>query len=239
MATQADVNAGVIQPATTTSQVDSEKTAKEMNFEKLRRKLEAQEQAIAERDAVLRQQQETLSQLQSRLLPQDRDEFDSLPDDELLDKAKFKRALEKERQKLLKEAEEIARKTYQKIDSENFEQKLLRSYPDYHKVVTEENAQLLEQKDPEFAAILSEVGDQYKRREMAYRRIQRLRSEQKEEAPVKAQDVVKENRQQAAAYYTPSGQQGYANPYGFEFDVRNPAARQQAYQRLKAAQKRG
>lgn len=218
-----------------TTQAQAKQDDREINFAALRKKTEALEQELAKRDEVLRRQEQALSEMQNRFNPT-RDEFDSLPDDELLDKAKFKRLIEKERSTLRKEAEEIARQTYMKIDSENYQQKLYQSFPDYDQVVNSANAEKLQEKDPEFMSLLAEVKDEYKRREMAYKKMKKLAQEA---APkVKAQDVVNENRQAAGSYYSPGGQGPSANPYAFEFDVRNSEARTKAYERLKAAQKR-
>lgn len=216
---------------------EQQKSDREINFEKLRKKTEALETELQKRDAMLNQQQEALNQLQARFQPQDRDELDSLPDEELIDKAKFKRLIEKERANLRKEAEDIARQTYQKIDNENFAARLKTAFPDYDQVVNSENAEKLQANDPEFVSLLAEVKDEYKRREMAYKKMKKLQVEEKPK--VKAQDVVNENRQTAGSYYSPGGQGPSSNPYAFEFDVRSKEARAKAYERLKAGQKRG
>lgn len=221
----------------TTTQTEAKRDDREINFERLRKKTEALESALNERDQMLKQQQAMLEQMQARFQPQSQDEFDSLPDEELIDKAKFKRALEKEREKLRQEAEEIARRTYQKIDNENFASKLKMHYPDYEDVVSKENAEKLQEQDPDFVALLAEVKDDFKRREMAYKRMKKL-AQAEVKPKVKAQDVVEENRKASGAYYTPSGQGPMANPYAFEFDVRSKDAKAKAYERLKAAQKR-
>ena len=93
------------------------------------------------------------------------------------------------------------------------------------------------EQDPEFMSLLAEVKDDFKRREMAYKKMKRL-SEIREAPKVKAQEVVEENRKAAGNFFTPSGQGPMNNPYAFEFDVRSPEARAKAYQKLKTAQKR-
>lgn len=221
--------------ASADSKPDSQ-TAQMGHFEKLRKKTEALETELQKRDALLQQQQEALNQLQARFQPVDRDELDSLPDEELIDKAKFKRLIERERQNLRKEAEEVARQTYRKIDSENYQQRLYQAFPDYDSVVNSANAEKLQEKDPEFVALLGREKDEYVRREMAYKKMKRLAEDDRPK--IKAQDVVDENRKAAGAFYTPSGQGPMNNPYAFEFDVRSKEARQKAYERLKSAQKR-
>lgn len=229
-----DVNSS--EPVNQATKQAQEQSDREINFAALRKKTEALEQELQKRDALLNQQQQALNQLQSRFAPSDRDELDSLPDEELIDKAKFKRLIEKERQNLRKEAEDVARQTYQKLDSENYQQKLYSAFPDYDQIVNSANAEKLQEKDPEFMSLLAEVKDEYKRREMAYKKMKKLAAEA---APkVKAQDVVEENRKTGSNFYSPGGQGPSSNPYAFEFDVRNKDARAKAYERLKAGQKR-
>lgn len=212
-----------------------EKSSTEINLGHLRKKTEMLEQELNKRDALLQQQQQALEQLQSRMHPE-RDEFDSIPADELMDKAKMMRLLEKERSKILSEAEKIAVNAYQKYEKDNFQSRLKTAYPDYEAVVTQENAERLQEKDPEFYEALSEIKDDYRRREFAYKRMKKLAEDSKPK--VKAQDVIEENRKTSGNYYAPQGQSATSNPYGFEFDIKNPEAKRQAYEKLKAAQKR-
>ena len=229
-------NPEIVNQEASRTQESVQRSEQEGHFAKLRKKTEALEMALQERDQMLRQQQQMLEQMQARFQPQERDEFDSLPDEELIDKARFKRALEKERQKLLKEAEQIARQTYQKIDSENFQRKIYSQYPDYDQVVNETGAEKLREKDPEFFAALSKIGDEYERRELAYKKIKRILQEELKPT-IKAQDIANENRMLGNAYYNPSGQ-SLMSSTSSEFDVKSPSARKAAYERLKAAQKR-
>lgn len=231
--TQETVNQG--QAATQ----DASKGDREINFEKLRKKLDGLEQEKADRDARLEKQQREIDELRSRFAPVQKVEDDeiSIDDSDYLDGAKVKKILAKQEIKFAKKAEEIARSTFQKIDSENFAQRLKTSYPDYESVVTSENAGRLQESDPEYVALLAEVKDEFKRRELAYKRIKKLATEDKV-PKVKAQDVVEENRKIASHSFTQSGQGPMQNPNGFEFDVRNKEAREKAYARLKAGVKR-
>lgn len=231
----ADVNSsGIVNQGA--NQTQAKQDDREVNFAALRKKNESLEAQLQEQGQMVQKQQQMIEQMQVRSNP-DRDEFDSLPDDELIDKAKMKRIREKDREHFLKEAEQVARKTYEKIDSENFASKLKYAYPDYDEVVNAANAEKLQEKDPEFMSLLAEVKDDFKRREMAYKKMKKLAQVQ-EQPKVKAQDVVNENRQAGGNFYTPSGQGPMNNPYAFEFDVRNKEAREKAYQKLKAGQKR-
>lgn len=242
MPEQVDVREPVI-PAQQATDKEPEKkiSDKEINFERLRKKAEATEAAYQDSQELIRQQAQMLdalkSQMQQQQPPQQqRDVWDDIPDGELIDKDKLRRTLERERANVRKEAEEIARAAFQKIDKENFAYKLKSQYPDYDQVLTRDNAQKLEERDPEYAALLTEVSDDFKRRELAYKRIKKMLNEQKP-PETKAQEVVNENKK-SNYYYSPVGQGAMNNPYAFEFDVRSPEARTAAYAKLKAAQKR-
>lgn len=228
-----DVNSPEIVGSADT-QTQTQRDDREINFERLRKKTEGLESAIRERDELLNQQRQALENLQERMKPQEEEE--SYASDDFIDESRFQKRLEKERKQILQEAENIARQTYAKIDSENYGAKLKSLYPDYDQVVTESNASKLQDLEPEYVELLGEVKDNFKRREMAYKKLKKLAAE----APkVKAQDVVDENKKASASYFTPSGQGPMTNPYAFEFDVRNKDAKAQAYAKLKAAQKRG
>jgi len=230
-----DVNSsGVVSQGA--NQAQAKQDDREVNFAALRKKTEALEAQLQEKEQLFQKQQAMLEQMQAKLQPT-LDEFDALPNDELIDKARLQRIREKDRENFRKEAEAVARQTYAQLDNENFAQKLKFAYPDYDEVVNSANAEKLQEKDPEFMSLLAEVKDEFKRREMAYKKMKKLASLE-EKPKVKAQDVVDENRKIAGNYFSPSGQGPMNNPYAFEFDVRNPQAKSQAYQKLKAAQKR-
>lgn len=228
-------NSGVVNQSADQSQ-ETKRNDQEINFAALRKKTESLEAQLHESEQERLQQRQLLEQMQARFQPA-QDEFDSLPADELIDKAKLQRIREKDRENYRKEAAQVARETYAQFDNENFANKLRFAYPDYDQVVNESNAEKLQAQDPEFMSLLAEVKDDFKRREMAYKKMKKI-SQGKEEPKVKTQDVVNENRQASGNFYAPSGQGPMNNPYAFEFDVRNPQARSQAYAKLKAAQKR-
>jgi hypothetical protein len=218
------------------NQAQAKQDDREVNFAALRKKTEALEADLQESKQVISKQNQMLEQMQARFQPA-RDEFDALPDEELIDKAKLKRIREKDREEFRKEAQQVARETYAQIDSENFASKLKAAYPDYDQVVNQANAERLQEKEPGFMRLLAREKDEFIRREEAYKKMKEL-AQAVEPPKVKAQDVVEENRKAAGNFFTPSGHGPMNNPYAFEFDVRNPQARANAYQKLKAAQKR-
>lgn len=231
-----DVNSSGIVSQSASQTQEVKRDDREINFAALRKKNEALEAKLHENEQLFHKQQQVIDQMQARFQPP-QDEFDALPDEELIDKAKLKRIREKDRENFRKEAAEVARQTYAQLDNENFASKLKFAYPDYDEVVNTANAEKLQEKDPEFMSLLAEVKDEFKRREMAYKRMKRL-AQVEEKPTVRAQDVAEENRKISGNYFTPSGQGPMNNPYAFEFDVRNPQARAQAYAKLKAGQKR-
>jgi hypothetical protein len=234
MTTDAKILESVNQEATDTQ--ERHKSEQAVRFENLRKKTEALEAQLQERDQQFQKQKQLMEQMQTRIQPA-RDEFDDLPSDELIDKAKLQKIRERDRENFRKEAAEVARQTYAQMDNDNFATKLKYAYPDYDEIVNTANAEKLQEKDPEFMSLLAEVKDDFKRREMAYKKMKKL-AQAEEKPKVKAQDVVDENRKTAGNFFTPSGQGPMNNPYAFEFDVHNPQAKAQAYQKLKAAQKR-
>jgi hypothetical protein len=228
-----DVNSSDLVNQSAQQPPEAQQDDRTVNFERLRKKTESLEAQLQEKEQLFQRQQAMLDQMQQRLQPSV-NELDSLADDDIIDKAKLNRIRESDRQQFLKEAEQVARQTYEKLDSENFATKLKYAYPDYDQVVNSANAEKLQEQDPEFMSLLAEVKDEFKRRELAYKRMKKLEDKPK----VKAQDVVEENRKAAGAFYAPSGSGPTSNPYAFEFDVRNKDARANAYAKLKAAQKR-
>ena len=118
-----DVNSsGIVNQGANQAQ-ETKRNDQEVNFAALRKKTEALEAQLQERDQIMHKQQQVIDQMQSRFQPA-QDEFDSLPSDELIDKAKLQRIREKDRENFRKEAEQVARQTYEKLDSENFANKL-------------------------------------------------------------------------------------------------------------------
>lgn len=209
-----------------------------LNFEKLRKKTEAIEVQLQQSEELRLKQQQLIEQMQTQMKPKDRDELEALQDDEFVDKSRLKRILEKERQTLKEEALKSARQAYEAIEKENYASRLKTTYPDYEDVVNADNAKKLQDEDPEFMAALAKVNDDYTRRELAYKKMKKIVSNEFQR--VKAQEVVEENRKISGNYMAPSAQSPMnTNPYGFEFNVRDPDARKKAYERLRAGQKRG
>lgn len=219
-----------VQPADTTVQ-DSSRSDKDKNFERLRNKLESLESEAHESREVIKKQNELLERMQTAFSssPQDSDDYERMDAEDFISK----KHLNKWEQRSQEKFKQLAEKAIQEYEKKNYIQKLHHAYPDYEDVVSTENVKKLEQDDPEYAQLLAEVKDDYKRREMAYKRIKKAQKNS-----ITAQQVVEENKAKNY-YYSPAGQGSSYNSHAIEFDVRNKSARQQAYERLKSAQKRG
>jgi len=208
-----------------------------LNFEKLRKKTEALEAKLHESEQLKANYLQAIEQLQAKIQPQTKDEFESLPEDELIDKAKLRRILEKERQYVKEEAIKSARQAYEAIEKENYASKLKTTYPDYEDVVNEQNAQRLQDEDPEFMSALAKIDDDFARRDLAYKKMKKIA--QAHFSKMRAQETVNENQKISASYMNQSGQSPAGNPNNFDFNVRDAEARTKAYKRLRDAQKRG
>lgn len=205
----------------------NQKSDKDENFERLRKKVEALENENYRSKETIEKQNQLLERFQSAFSqPQDEEEdLERLDPDDYISK----RQLSKWEKKILAEAEKLAEKKYY----QNFEERLRSRYQDYDDVVTAENARELENQDPEYAQLLAEVKDDYKRREMAYKRIKRLQKERSS-----AQEKAEQNKNKNY-YYAPLGAGNTPPADIINFDVKDSNARREAYQKLKAAQKRG
>lgn len=208
---------------------------KELNF----RRLEAAREA--DRDARVRAELENqmlkreIEEIKVLLQPKEKDPLDEVED--YVDPARLKAKLSIERTALERKAKEIAKNTYQEIKKEeeekekkNYIARLKRDYPDYESVMNESTLMTLEQIDPIFLETVLSIPDDYERRAKTYKKIKSL---PKPEEKVSIQDKVAENQQNP--YYMPSGS---GNPSAVEFDIRSKSARESAYAKLKAAQKR-
>lgn len=126
--------------------------------------------AELERDLKqLRENQMQIMQAQlanSHQVPQEVDEFDKIGDEEFIPFSKVKKLTEKSTQKALKNTEDLVRqevaKALQKRDQDQFMDRLNRQYSDFSDVVNPETLSMLEEKEPELAAMIVDLKDPYK-----------------------------------------------------------------------------
>lgn len=208
--------------------------SKEHNFDQLRKKLEVQEQKSAQQEETIQKQNETLERMQNAFTDKEEpDEVDSYHEEDLVTQKQLDKKFDRLEAKFKKEFREETTEQVEASHKARYMERLEVKYPDYHDIVNNESANQLEKDDPDYAMLLGAVPDEYKRRELAYKRIQKMKASQES-----IQSTVNGNLQKNYGY-TSQGQGNTANPMAFDFDVTNPEARKKAYAKLKAAQKRG
>jgi hypothetical protein len=205
---------------------------KELNF----RRLEAQRDEARERAARMEQEAASMKQrleaLEERTRPK---EIDPLEGAEDYDPARIKAHLEQRDRRLKKEAEDITERKFQeykkKEEKQNHEQRLKSTFKDYDEVMTEDNVVHFEQTNPEFIASLLHITDDFERKKLAYGHFKRNLPSKEERPSIKAR--VEENKENP--YYIAPGS---GTPAAVDFDIKSPKARQDAYAKLKAAQRK-
>lgn len=225
---------------------EQKESAKEMNFSKLRKKgdlLERHNRLLEEKLTRIESALERMSSpaRQEGKQPSGSSIFDAygLERGGLVESDKLAMVLESERERNRKEAEEISRSTMSKLQKEQYAERLYDRYPDYASVVNEENMSLLEREDEEFLESLKENPDEYKRRELAYKKIKKILDKKKVESQsVNPQDIVNKNMQSNYGF-TSSGFGGSTREFNWKEFNSNPEMQRQAYLKLKANQKRG
>lgn len=201
-------------------------------------RLEASKQV--EREARIRAEMERemlkkqLEEIRQANQPKEEDPLDGV--DDYIDKERLQLIRQKDKAAFKKEAEEIANRTFdsrkREEENRNFLPRLKSQFSDYDQVMNEKNLAQLEEKSPAFLASVLKIQDDYERRLLTYEYLKA----QKSNAPEEKQSIkerVEEN--QKNPYYIPSGT---GTPTALEFDIKSKAARDQAYQKLKEAQRR-
>lgn len=208
---------------------------KEINFRRLEAARDADREARIRAEMAAEQMRNELMEIKQMLAPKEKDPLDDVED--YVDPARLKAKLEKERSHFKKEAKEIAERTYeerkQKDEAANFLGRLKSQYSDYDQVMNENNLRELEKVDPEFLEMACAVADEYARRDMTYRKVKKLQLSKPAPEGLSIKEKVEENVRNPY-YIAPSS----GTPSAVEFDTRSKAAREQAYEKLKSAQRR-
>lgn len=221
---------------------------KELNFRKLEAEREKDRaERDKEREARIRAEmqaesmQKELRQIQEMLKPKEIDPLDQLEDITDLDPKQLKAIFAQKEAQLERKAREYAKqalKEEQEHDKKtNFRDKLRDRYQDYDQFMNERVLAEIQEREPDAVDAISAIEDPYVRCEKAYKFIKnRLATAKPVEKPVESiQETVAENM--LNPYLIPAG--SASPPYGaVEFDTRSPSARKQAYEKLKAAQRR-
>jgi hypothetical protein len=192
---------------------------------------ERERRVKAEMENALMKQRLEMLEIQNR--PQEKDPLADVQD--YVDPTSLKAAFAQERQRLTKEAENIAdrklKEWKQQEDKRTHLQRLKSEYPDFGSVVNEDNVVRFEQSHPEFVQSLLYVEDEYERKKLAYNFFKR-NTPQPEAARPSIKEKVEENSKNPYMIASGSGVPG-----AVEYDLKSPQARQAAYAKLKAAQR--
>jgi len=226
---------GVTEQEIASPEKSSELSDKELNFRRLEALRDNEREARLRAELQAESFRNELDQLKQMLTPKEKDPLDDAPD-EYVDTNRLKAKLAQERAAFERRAEEIARRTYEQQRSEdekkNYLGRLRTEFRDFDEVLNENNIVALEKTDPVFLKAVMQIPDDYERRKLAYEHIKSRNSS----APVSKpsiRETVEENAKNP--HYIPPGS---GTPAAVEFDIRSKEARDQAYAKLKAAQKR-
>lgn len=215
---------------------DNKESSKEFNFRRLETEREKEREARirAEMEAQMLKQQ--IAQIEQRLAPKENDPLDHISDDDVLDKKTFVQKLEKEKERLRKEAEKIVdeklEQKFKQKEASSYEQRLRQEFNDFDKVLNQDSIVKLQESNPEFLQSLMYVQDDYERRKLAYQFLKKNQPKQEEKSSIK--EKVEQNQRNPYMIPYESG----ATPSAIDFDIKSKAARDAAYARLKSAQKR-
>jgi len=209
---------------------------KEINFRKLEAAREAEREARIRAEMQTEAMRNELQEIKQMLQPKEVDPLDGAED--YVDPARLRAKLEKVSANLKKEAKVIAQQTIreerEQEEKKNYLQRLKNQYSDYDQVMNEANIANLESIDPVFIETVLEVPDEYARRLKTYKKLKSLQqAPQKVEEKMSIKEKVEENARNPY-YIAPS----MATPSAVDFDIKSPQSRQQAYEKLKAAQRR-
>lgn len=209
---------------------------KEINFRKLEAAREAEREARIRAEMQTEAMRNELQEIKQMLQPKEVDPLDGAED--YVDPARLRAKLEKVSANFKKEAKVIAQETIreerEQEEKRNYLQRLKNQYSDYDQVMNEANIANLESIDPVFIETVLEVPDEYARRLKTYKKLKSLQqAPQKVEEKMSIKEKVEENARNPY-YIAPS----MATPSAVDFDIKSPQSRQQAYEKLKAAQRR-
>lgn len=199
------------------TQEQPEKSEQAIRFANLRRSRDEKERQLIEQQEILQKQQEIIEELQAKMQPQETE-------------------IEEHRWKKLavEAAQKAAEETYAKLKDRDFKERIESRYPDYNSVVNETNAAILLEQEPEISEILNEIKDNYKRSELAYKKMKRISEQLNDKKNI--QEKINKNQQDAANFYFDTGQGSSYSPAS-SLDLDNPDSKRKAYEKLKKMQR--
>lgn len=223
------------------AQVQEQLSDKEINFRRLEASRDLEREARLKAEFQAQSLMKEIENIKQYLQPKEKDPLDEIEDIQDLSKDKLKEILYKREEQLQKKFENSLPQKLEELERNkrktNFRDTLRGIYPDYDEVMNKDVIAEITEREPEAVQRISAKEDPYERCEEAYhffKTMKKYTKPPKQEESPSIKDKVEENMQNL--YFIPSGQG--TPPPAVEFDVRSKSARQAAYDRLKAAQRR-
>jgi hypothetical protein len=211
---------------------------KELNF----RRLEAVRDQ--EREARIRAEMQTeslmkeIDSIKTMLAPKEKDPLEEIEDIADLDRNKLKHILNQREAMLQKKFDQSLPQRFEEYERNkkrtNFREALRERYSDYDSVMNQDVLSQLPERDAEVIEAISAIEDPYVRCEKAYKYVKKHKAASDSHAEALKQKV-EEN--QTNPYYFPSSQG--SSPSAMDFDLNSKSAKEAAYAKLKAAQRKG
>ena len=203
------------------------------NYRRLEAAKESEREARIRAEMQNEQLRREMQEIKSMLAPKEKDPLDDVED--YVDPARLRAKLQLERAQFQKEAERIALDIYEKRQREdeqkNHVSRLKSEYRDYDEVMNPDNIVRLEKENPVLLESILEIQDPYKQKKLAYNYLKQSTPKPAEVPSIKSK--VEENLRNPYHIEASSG-----TPSAVQFDVNSKSAREEAYRKLKAAQRR-
>lgn len=210
---------------------------KESNFRRLEAAREVDRERALRAELENQMLKREMENIKTMLTPAEKDPLDDVQDMSDPDQVRkaFKTALARNESRFKKEAEEVAdRKIEQKFkerEDANFLGRLKSQYTDYDSVMNDASLEKLSKTNPEFLEAAMQIPDDYARRKLVYAHLKTNKPVAEERQSIK--EIVDENKRNP--FFIPSGS---GAPSAVDYDLKSPKARDEAYAKLKAAQRR-
>jgi len=225
---------GVQDQEIATPDKSSSPSDKELNFRRLEALRDSEREGRIRAEIQAESLKAELNRLAQSLVPPEKDPLDDA--EEYVDSTRLKQKLAQERAASERRAKEIAKETYEhhrlEDEKKNYLNRLRLEFRDFDDVMTPESIGALEKNEPSFVKAVKQIPDDYEKCKLAYEHLKG-----KAAVPQAPRQSIKETVEENARnpYYIPPGS---GNPSAVEFDIRSKEAREQAYAKLKAAQRR-
>lgn len=219
-------------------QVEQKESNAERNFAKLRQKAEKAEQLVEHERLERLKLQEEVERLRNQRAPEvPDDEEDDTSGDPYVDKRKLKKLFtkweQKNDEKIVKTAREIAKEILSEERQRDYMFRLKSEHRDFEDVVNDESIERLKSASPKMAAMLANVPGEYEKHLFAYEAIKMANLHRKPEENVKQK--VEQNLRNP--YYHPATTGSGSTSMG-DFSQAGKKAAYEKIQQLKA-QRRG